>query len=100
MARLRSKEAAARDTFRSAVERYIPPAVLSSLGLATVPPHCVVSVPQPDAGLAAVTPEDLKRAPAPQQVTFLAQVAGLLKASKHIRRCARRGEGPSAAARC
>lgn len=69
MARLRSKEAAARDAFRFAVERYIPAPVLAGLGLAARPPHCVVSVPQPDAGLAAVTPEDLKRAPAPQQVS-------------------------------
>lgn len=71
MARLRSKEVAARDSFRSAVERYIPSAVLAALGLAAVPPHCMISVPQPDAGLAAVKPEDLKRAPAPQQVSSL-----------------------------
>ena len=71
MARLRAKESAARDSFRLAVERYIPNNVLAALGLTTLPPHCVISVPQPDAGLAAVTPDDLKRAPAPQQARRL-----------------------------
>jgi hypothetical protein len=70
MARLRAKESAARVSFRLAVERYIPNKVLAGLGLTAVPPHCVISVPQPDAGLAAVTPDDLKRAPAPQQARW------------------------------
>lgn len=52
------------------MERYIPGGVLASLGLTALPPHCVISVPQPDAGLAAVTPDDLKRAFAPQQARF------------------------------
>lgn len=68
MARLRAKEAAARDAFRSAVERYVPGPVLAGLGLTARPPHCVVSVPPADAGLAAVTPDDLRRAPPAQQV--------------------------------
>lgn len=68
MARLRAKEAAARDAFRSAVERYVPGPVLAGLGLTTRPPHCVVSVPPADAGLAVVTPDDLRLAPPAQQV--------------------------------
>jgi hypothetical protein len=42
MGRLREKEAAKRDRFKRSVERYIPAAVLTNMGLLAPPPHCQV----------------------------------------------------------
>ena len=43
MGRLREKEAAKRDRFKRSVERYIPTAVLTNMGLLAPPPHCQVA---------------------------------------------------------
>lgn len=68
MGRLREKEAAKRDRFKRAVERYIPASVLAAMGLLAPPPHCQVTVAAPEAGLLQVTMEDLRRLPADAQV--------------------------------
>ena len=68
MGRLREKEAAKRDQFKRAVERYIPGAVLGAMGLLAPPPHCEVTVAPPEAGLLHVTMEDLRRLPPDTQV--------------------------------
>ena len=56
MARLRAKESAARDSFAGGGALHTERRS-GGAGLTTLPPHCVISVPQPDAGLAAVTPD-------------------------------------------
>jgi len=43
MGRLREKEGAKRDRFKRSVERYIPTAVLTNMGLLAPPPHCQVA---------------------------------------------------------
>lgn len=63
LARLRDKEAARRAAFRGRVERSVPPALLSGLGLTGEPPWCQVSLPAPEPGLLRVAPEDLRRLP-------------------------------------
>ena len=71
MGRLREKEMAKRDSFKRAVERYIPGPVLGAMGLLAPPPHCQVSVAPPEAGLLHVSMEDLRRLPADTQVGAL-----------------------------
>ena len=68
MGRLRVKEAAKRDRFKRAVERYIPAPVLAAMGLLAPPPHCQVTVAPQEAGLLPVTMDDLRRLPADAQV--------------------------------
>jgi len=64
MAKVRAEEVAARDDFRAAVDRFVPNAVINALGLTARPPHCDISVPSPDAGLADIQPTDLEDVPA------------------------------------
>lgn len=71
MGRLRVKEAAKRDRFKRAVERYIPAPVLAAMGLLAPPPHCQVTVAPQEAGLLPVTMDDLRRVPADAQVHSL-----------------------------
>lgn len=60
MGRLRDKEVARREVFQKAVERILPSALLSRMGLLDGPPHCQVQVPPADTHLPAVALEDLQ----------------------------------------
>lgn len=68
MGRLRQKEAAKREGFLRHAEGYVPRPLLGAMGLLGQPAHCQISVPPAEAGLLAVTLEDIQNVPISAEV--------------------------------